>query len=240
MQRFQASAYEISRTAVGEPIGEFYGFKTLGIFQDQAQINAYKGKSGQLIQPNAKPGDFKWADLDGDGQITAADRTYLGNPTPPWTFGITASASWKNFDIRAFGQGVAGNMIFQGLRRLDILTANYTTAALGRWTGPGTSNTFPRLDDADPNHNFTYPSSFYLSNGSYFRIKTIQIGYTLPSKIARIIGLQSTRFYISGNNLVTFTKYTGYDPEIGGSSYGIDRGIYPQARSYMFGWDISF
>lgn len=237
---FQASAYELSRTAVGEPIGEFYGFKTLGIFQDQAQIDAYKGKSGALIQPNAKPGDFIWADLNGDGQITSEDRTYLGNPTPPWTFGITASASWKSFDIRAFGQGVAGNKIFQGLRRLDILTANYTTAALGRWTGPGTSNTFPRLDDADPNHNFTYPSSFYLSDGSYFRIKTIQLGYTLPSRLAHLIGLQSTRFYVSGNNLITFTRYTGYDPEIGGSSYGIDRGIYPQARSYMFGWDISF
>lgn len=237
---FQASAYEISRTQVGEPIGEFYGFKELGIFQTQAQIDAYKNSKGQLIQPNAKPGDFKWADLNGDGQITSDDRTFLGNPTPPWTFGISASASWKQFDIRAFAQGVAGNKIFQGLRRLDILTANYTTAALGRWTGPGTSNIFPRLDDADPNHNFTYPSKFYLSDGSYFRIKTIQIGYTLPTRFASRFGLQGTRFYISGNNLITLTKYTGYDPEIGGSSYGIDRGIYPQARSYMLGWDISF
>lgn len=237
---FQASAYEISRIQVGEPIGEFYGFKTLGIFQSQAQVDAYKNAQGQLIQPNAKPGDFKWADLNGDGQINSDDRTFLGDPTPPWTFGITASASWKQFDIRIFGQGVAGNKIFQGLRRLDILTANYTTAALGRWTGPGTSNTFPRLDDADPNHNFTYPSSFYLSDGSYFRIKTLQIGYTIPTRFAEALGISSTRFYVSGNNLVTFTRYTGYDPEIGGSSYGIDRGIYPQARSYMFGWDITF
>ncbi|HKK44184.1 MAG TPA: SusC/RagA family TonB-linked outer membrane protein, partial [Balneolaceae bacterium] len=238
---FQASAYEISRTQVGEPIGEFYGFKTLGVFQSQAQVDAYKSKSGQLIQPSAKPGDFKWADLNGDGQITSADRTFLGNPTPPWTFGLTASASYKQFDIRVFGQGVYGNKIFQGLRRLDILTANYTTAALGRWTGPGTSNTFPRLDDADPNHNFTYPSSFYLSDGSYFRIKTIQLGYTIPSDFANKIGLGTgSRVYISGNNLVTFTNYTGYDPEIGGSSYGIDRGIYPQARSFMIGWNINF
>jgi TonB-linked SusC/RagA family outer membrane protein len=237
---FQASAYEISRIQVGEPIGEFYGFKNLGIFQTQAEVNGYKGSNGQLIQPNAKPGDFKWADLNGDGQITSDDRTFLGNPTPPWTFGFTASASFKQFDIRVFGQGVAGNKIFQGLRRLDILTANYTTAALGRWTGPGTSNTYPRLDDSDPNHNFTYPSSFYLSNGSYFRIKTLQLGYTLPTKLANRFGMGRTRFYISGNNLVTFTKYTGFDPEIGGSSFGIDRGIYPQARSFMLGWDISF
>lgn len=242
---FQASAYEISRTQVGEPINSFYGFKTLGIFQTQQQVDNYTwtnpqtGKS-QLIQPNAKPGDFIWADLNHDGQITSADRTFLGDPTPPWSFGITASAAWKHFDIRVFGQGVYGNKIFQGLRRLDILTANYTTAALARWTGPGTSNTYPRLNDADPNHNFTYPSSFYLSNGSYFRIKNLQIGYTLPTSIANAIGLRSgTRFYISGNNLWTITKYTGYDPEIGGSSYGIDRGYYPQARSFMIGWDIN-
>jgi len=237
---FQASAYEISRIQVGEPIGEFYGFKTMGIFQTQADVNAYKGNNGQLIQPNAKPGDFKWADLNGDGQITSDDRTFLGNPTPPWTFGFTASASWKQFDIKVFGQGVAGNKIFQGLRRLDILTANYTTAALGRWTGSGTSNTYPRLDDSDPNHNFTYPSSFYLSDGSYFRIKTLQLGYTIPTSLANRLGMGRTRFYISGNNLVTFTRYTGFDPEIGGGSFGIDRGIYPQARSFMLGWDISF
>ncbi|HKI44575.1 MAG TPA: TonB-dependent receptor [Balneolales bacterium] len=237
---FQASAYEISRIQVGEPIGEFYGFKALGIFQTQAQVNNYKNNSGQAILPDAKPGDFIWADLNGDGQITSEDRTFLGNPTPPWTFGITATINWKNFDLRIFGQGVSGNKIYQGLRRLDILTANYTTAALGRWTGSGTSNTFPRLTDSDPNHNFTYPSSFYLSDGSYFRIKTLQLGYSLPESIAHSFGIRGTRFYISGNNLLTFTKYTGFDPEIGGSSYGIDRGIYPQARSYMFGWNITF
>lgn len=242
---FQAAAFPISRTAVGEPVGEFYGFKELGIFQTQAEVDAYKNKAGGLIQPNASPGDFKWADLNGDGQITSDDRTFLGNPTPPWTFGITASADWKNFDILVFGQGVYGNDIFQGLRRLDILTANYTTAALGRWTGPGTSNTFPRLDDSDPNKNFTRPSDFYLSSGSYFRIKTLELGYSLPSNITRAIGLQKMRFYVSGHNLFTFTNYTGYDPEIGGNltgsniSYGIDRGIYPQARSFMFGWDVT-
>lgn len=238
---FQASSFEISRIQVGHPIGAFYGFKTLGIFQTQAQVDAYANKAGKKIQPGAAPGDFIWADLNGDGQITAdSDRTFLGDPTPHWTFGITASASWNNFDITAFGQGVSGNMIFQGLRRLDILTANYTTAALGRWTGTGISQAFPRLIDGDPNHNFTYPSAFYLSNGAYFRIKVLQLGYTLPQNIAHVIGLQKARIYISGKNLVTFTEYTGYDPEIGGSSYGIDRGIYPQARSYTVGLDVTF
>jgi TonB-linked SusC/RagA family outer membrane protein len=236
---FQASAYEISRTAVGYPIGSFYGFKMLGIFQTKQQVQNYINKNGDEIQPNAAPGDFKWADLNSNGKIDSDDRTFIGDPTPPWTYGITASAAWRNVDIRVFGQGVYGNDIFQGLRRLDILTANYTTAALNRWTGPGTSSSFPRLDDADPNHNFTYPSKFHLSDGSYFRIKTIQIGYTLPVGVLNAIGIHKLRFYLEGKNLATFTKYTGYDPEIGGGSYSIDRGVYPQARSFIFGLDLT-
>ena len=237
---FQASSYEISRTAIGQPIGSFYGFQTLGVFQTQAQVNSYVGKDGKPIQPNAKPGDFKWADLDGDGAITTADRTYIGDPTPDFTYGFTANASWRNFDFVLFGQGVSGNKIFQGLRRLDIITANYQTSALARWTGPGTSNSYPRLVDNDPNGNFTNPSSFYLESGAYFRIKTLQLGYTFSNTIIKKVGLQKARFYVSCNNLVTFTKYTGYDPEIGGGSYGIDRGIYPQARSFMLGVNVTF
>ncbi|MBN8851827.1 MAG: TonB-dependent receptor [Sphingobacteriales bacterium] len=233
-----STALELSRTMPGYAIGSFYGFKTLGIFQTQAEINNYLNKDGKMIQPNAKPGDFKWADITGDGQITNDDRTFIGDPTPKWAFGFTVSAAWKGFDILVFGQGAAGNQIYQGLRRLDIPKANYTTAALDRWTGPGTSNNFPRLIDGDPNGNFSRPSPFYLSNGSYMRIKTLQIGYNLPHNVTDRAGLQKVRVYVSGNNLVTFTKYTGFDPEIGGSSYGIDRGIYPQARSFTVGLNV--
>jgi TonB-dependent starch-binding outer membrane protein SusC len=237
---FQASAYEIERTAVGHPLNSFYGFKTLGIFQTQSDVNNYLGKSGTPIQPNAKPGDFIWADLDGDGQITGADRTYIGNSIPNWTFGFTASAAWKNFDMTVFATGVSGNKVFQGLRRLDILTANWTTEALGRWTGAGTSNDFPRLSNSDPNGNFTKPSAFYLSDGSYFRIKNLQIGYTIPAQLLTKYGVQRLRVYVSTNNLVTFTKYSGFDPEIGGASYSIDRGVYPQARAFLFGVNLGF
>lgn len=236
---FQASSYEIARTMVGQSIGSFYGFKTEGLFQTAQDVNNYVGKSGQPIQPNAKPGDFRFADLNGDGKIDANDRMFLGNPTPRWTYGFTASAAWKGFDLLVFGQGVSGNKIFQGLRRLDIPAANYTTAALGRWTGPGSSNDYPRLVDGDPNGNFTKPSAFYLSNGAYLRLKVVQLGYTLPAAWVQRCGLQKVRVYISGNNLATITKYTGYDPEIGGSSYGIDRGIYPQARSFMAGLNVT-
>jgi TonB-linked SusC/RagA family outer membrane protein len=244
---FQSSSYEIGRTAVGHPLGSFYGFKILGIFQTQADVNSYLNKNGQPIQPNAKPGDFKFADLDGDGAITSTDRTFLGDPSPHWTFGFTLTTSYKGFDLIAFGQGVSGNEIFQGLRRLDIPTANYSTAALSRWTGAGTSNTFPRLTDNDANGNFTNPSAFYLSDGAYFKVKTIQLGYSLPKDLITRIGLQRIRAYVSVNNLVTFTKYTGFDPEIGGgfsgqnsNNYGVDNGIYPQARTFLVGLNVTF
>jgi TonB-linked SusC/RagA family outer membrane protein len=236
---FQSSSYEISRLEVGHPIGAFYGFEVLGIFQSDGDIQNYVNEDGDLIQPNAEPGDFKYADLNGDGTINADDRTFIGDPTPTFTYGFTLSGDWKGLDLLLFATGVAGNDIYNGLRRLDIPSANWTTDALGRWTGVGTSDTYPRLVTGDPNKNFSNPSSFHLSSGAYFRIKTLQIGYTIPKSFTKKIGLQNLRFYISSNNLVTWTKYSGFDPEIGGSSYGIDRGFYPQARSFMLGVNVT-
>ncbi|NEU09642.1 TonB-dependent receptor [Flavihumibacter sp. R14] len=234
----QNSAYPITRTAVGEAIGSFYGFKTQGIFQNQAEVAAYTGANG-MIQPNAKPGDFRYADLNTDGKIDQADRMFIGDPTPNVTYGLTLNANYKNFDFLAFGQGVSGNQIFQGIRRLDLPNANWQSNALNRWTGEGSTNTYPRLSTNDPNRNFSNPSSFFLESGDYFRIKTLQVGYTLPASLSKKAGLSKARIYVSSNNLVTFTKYTGFDPEIGtGGSYGIDRGIYPQSRSFLFGLNI--
>lgn len=239
-QTFQASSYAITRTAVGQPLGSFYGFENLGIFQTTEDVLNHTNTEGVVIQPNAKPGDFIWADLDDNGIIDEKDRTFIGNPTPNWSFGITLTAEYKGFDFMIFGQGVAGNKIFQGLRRLDVLYANWQTEAMGRWTGPGTSNDFPRMITGDPNENFSSPSKFYLEDGDYFRMKTVQIGYTLPKNLVSKIGLQRTRVYVMSENLITFTKYTGYDPEIGGGVMSIDRGIYPQARSFMLGLNVGF
>ncbi|MBB6270476.1 TonB-linked SusC/RagA family outer membrane protein [Pedobacter cryoconitis] len=238
-QSFKATTYPITRTIVGQAYNSFYGFKTAGIFQTQAEVDSYVGPKGK-IQPNAKPGDFRWVDTDGDGVISENDRQVIGNPTPKYSFGITLNASYKAFDISIFGQGVAGNKIFQGLRRLDISNANYQTSVLNRWTGPGTSNTYPRIVDGDPNKNFTNPSDFYLEKGDYFRIKVVQIGYNLPKTTISKIGMQRARVYVMSENLVTFTGYSGYDPEIGGGVLSIDRGIYPQARSFMLGLNIGF
>ncbi len=239
-QSFQASSYPITRTAVGQPINSFFGFRTQGIFQNQGEVESYTNAEGKVIQPNAKPGDFRWEDINGDGQINDQDRTFLGNPTPTVGYGFTLNLGYKNFDFVLFGQGAAGNKIFQGLRRLDIQPANYQTSVLGRWTGEGSTNTHPRIVEGDPNKNFLNPSDFYLEDGGYFRIKTLQLGYTIPKAVTTKIGMQRARIYVMSQNLLTFTNYSGYDPEIGGGVTSIDRGIYPQARSFMLGLNLGF
>lgn len=231
---------EITRTQVGQSYNSFYGFKTAGIFQTQDEINAYTNTSGGLIQPNARPGDFRWTDTNGDGTITNDDKQFLGSPLPKFTFGLTLNLEYKGFDLMAFAQGATGNKIFQGIRRLDILNANYQTEALSRWTGPGTSTTYPRLTNDDTNGNFGNSSDFYLEKGDYVRLKIVQLGYTLPSSIVNKVGAQKVRFYVTGENLLTLTKYTGFDPEIGGNIMGVDRGYYPQARTFMFGANVQF
>ena len=238
--KLQNSAYALTRTAIGHPIGAFYGFRTDGIFQNQSEIDSYTGPEGSPIQPEAVAGDFRWVDANKDGIISEADRTFIGNPLPTWSYGLTLSANWNNFDLLLFGQGVAGNKIFQGLRRLDIPTANWQTTVFSRWHGPGTSNSYPRLSTSDPNKNYANPSDFHLSDGGYFRMKTLQIGYSLPASVIQKVGIDHLRIYLSSNNFLTFSPYTGYDPEIGGSSFGIDRAIYPQARSFLLGLSIRF
>jgi TonB-dependent starch-binding outer membrane protein SusC len=232
----------VTRIQVGQSYNSFWGYQRQGIFQNQQQINDYKNKDGGLIQPNAAPGDFIWADLNGDGKITTGDldKTFLGSNLPKYTFGFTINMSYGGFDFTAFAQGVAGNKIFQGLRRLDILTSNYSTKALSRWTGEGTSNDFPRLTDSDPNGNFSNMSDFYLEKGDYLRLKVIQLGYTLPRSLFDKIGGARLRLYVTAENLLTLTKYTGYDPEVGGGVFGIDKGQYPQARSIIGGLQLSF
>ncbi|HEV7332281.1 MAG TPA: TonB-dependent receptor [Flavisolibacter sp.] len=232
----------VTRTQVGQPFNSFFGYKRLGIFQNEQEIQNYKNKNGALIQPNARPGDFIWADIDGDGTITDGDldKTFLGTNIPKYTFGFTINLDYKGFDFMAFAQGVAGNKIFQGLRRLDILTANYQAKAMGRWHGEGTSTDYPRLTNSDPNRNFSRMSDFYLENGDYLRLKVLQIGYTIPGNVIGRIGASRLRLYVTAENLLTLTNYTGYDPEVGGGIFGIDRGQYPQARSFMGGVQLSF
>ncbi len=236
---FGPQGLQISRTQEGLPIGFFFGYETDGIFQTQAEVDAYVNAENELIQPNAAPGDFRFVDSNGDGVIDAEDRGMIGDPTPTWTYGATFDFEYKGIDLAIFTQGVAGNEIFKATRRFDLQGANLTSDALGRWTGEGTSNTYPRLVQNDPNQNFSRSSDFYVESGGFFRIKTFQLGYTLPQTLTQKASIDKLRLYVSANNLLTITKYTGLDPEIGGGSFGIDRGLYPQPRFFVFGVNLT-
>lgn len=242
------TSYEITRISVGLPFNYFYGFEADGIFQNENEVASYVNKEGQMILPDAKPGDFRWKDLNGDGSITEADRKYLGKSLPDWTYGLNISASWKNFDLILFGQGVYGNLIFDHIRYGDQPSDNWTSRILDRWHGEGTSNSVPILKESDPNENFLKPSHYQLFSGSYFRLKNIQIGYNLTKALLSKVHVEKLRLFVSASNLFTITKYPGFDPEIGSQktiyggdiAMGVDRGVYPQARGYMIGLSITF
>ena len=233
----------VTRTEVGLPIAYFYGYKTDGIFQNQTEVFQHIGVTGNVLQPNAGPGDVRFVDVNNDGVLSPDDRTMIGNPTPDWTFGFNASADYKRFDFAILLTGVYGNEIFNGSQRQDLGFTNRPATILDRWTGEGTSNTVPRFVMQD-NLNLNYRvSDLYIEDGSYLRLKNIQFGYTLPEGILKRMGASVWRFYISAENLLTLTKYTGADPEIGARSsfdIGIDRGIYPQARTWRVGTSITF
>ncbi|MDR0962194.1 MAG: TonB-dependent receptor [Mediterranea sp.] len=229
----------ISRAQNGLPFPYFYGYKTDGIFQNYNEINSYTGANG-LIQPDAVPGDVRFVDTDNDGSITTADQTMIGKGMPDWTFGINLNVSWRNFDLSMLWQGTAGNDVYDATRRTDLASVNLPTYMLNRWTGDGSSNTLPRYEYADAINWVS--SDLYVKDGSYLRLKNIQLGYTLPQTLTRKVFVSSLRFYVAAENLLTFTKYEGFDPEIssGGTSLGVDRGIYPQARTITIGANLSF
>ena len=193
-----------------------------------------------MIQPNAVTGDVRFVDVNGDGVIDADDRTKIGKGMPDWTFGINLNATFKGFDFSMLWQGTVGNQIFDATRRTDISSTNLPEWMLARWTGEGTSNTIPRFVIGD---NVNWQSSdLYVKNGNYFRLKNIQLGYTLPQRLTNHVFISNLRIYVAAENLVTFTKYDGFDPEIssGGTSLGIDRGVYPQARTLSLGFNLTF
>ena len=228
-----------TRAENGQPFPFFYGYKTNGIFQNMAEVNAYTNKDGGLIMPDAHPGDMRFVDTNGDGKISSEDRTNIGNGTPAWTFGFNFNAEWKGFDLGLFLQGVSGVDVFDATYRQDVASGNYPTWMLGRWTGEGTSNRVPILKDGDSNNWVV--SDLYVQDGSYLRLKNITLGYTLPRKLTQRLNISRLRFYVMAENLVTWTKYWGFDPEIGTSStsLGVDYGVYPQARVWTVGFNIS-
>ena len=224
-----------TRAENGEPFPFFYGYKTAGVLQNAAQAAEYSAK----YNTTANPGDLIFVDMNGDGQITSDDRTKIGKPTPDWTFGLNFDAEWKGFDLNLFFQGVSGADIFDATWRQDIASGNYPTWVLDRWTGEGTSNKLPLLKLGD-SRNWVC-SDIYIQDGSYLRLKNISLGYTLPRNLTKKVYIERFRVYVRAENLFTWTKYWGFDPEIGSSSssMGVDYGVYPQARTWTVGFNVS-
>ncbi|WP_199120146.1 TonB-dependent receptor [Pedobacter sp. ASV28] len=220
-------------TETGRSIGYFYGYRQIGIYQSSADIARMPGFT------DSAPGDIAYEDVNGDGVITAADRTYLGTPFPPYSYGLNVSMGYKGFDVSIEGQGVAGNKIYTQRRTGNFAALNYETNRLNAWTGPGTSNVEPIINRNRAN-NFLF-SSYFLEPGDYFRLRNVQVGYTFAN--IKAIGLQKLRVFISGQNIKTWTKATGYTPEaqIGNILQGgADNGVYPVPAIYSFGLNITF
>lgn len=215
-----------TKTEVGQPISSYYGYQFDGIYQNTAEVNTHLFSNSNATQP----GDIKFKDLNGDGQINADDRTFIGSPIPKVTYGINFNAGYKNFDFSFLLQGVEGVDRYNDLKQIlnyDSRPFNSTTAVLESWNGEGTSNTAPRL--TFNNNGGGNVSSVFVEDASYLRLKNIELGYTFSKPI---IGLQDLRLYLSGQNLFTITDYTGLDPE---STSLIDKGTYPQSKSFIFG-----
>lgn len=241
---------QITLTRVGEPIGTFYGYVTDGLFQTQEEVdeaNALGDPNQPYQDERTAPGDIRFRDLDGDGVIDDDDRTDLGNPFPDFTYGFNGRIAYRGIDFSFLLQGVEGNELFAAYEFYTLGSGVFALEeeAINRWIGPGTSTSMPRLNVDDPNFN-TRVSDRYVRDGSYLRLKNVTLGYTLPQSLFESIGanVRSARFFVSGQNLLTFTGYNGLDPEIGERNgvldRGIDRGVYPQARTYTVGFDFQF
>jgi TonB-dependent starch-binding outer membrane protein SusC len=230
------------RNEVGHPIGAFYGYQVIGYFADASDVTK------SPTQQDAAPGRFKYADINHDGKIDATDRTFFGNPNPKFTYGINANATFKNFDFTALFYGSYGNEVvnytrywtdmwasFQGNKSINLL--------YNSWTPTNLNPKAPILENASTFSTNTVPNSFYKENGSFFKMRSLIIGYTIPSASLKSVGIDRLRVYLQGSNLFTITGYQGLDPEIGGSSsnFGIDYGSYPgNQKSYSVGLSVTF
>jgi len=224
----------LTRFEEGFSPGYFYGYKTDGIFQNQGEIDTHATQDG------AQPGDIRYADINHDGVIDANDRTKIGDPFPSFTLGWNLSLDYHNFDFNVFTYASVGGDIYRAYER-NLNYTNRFSSTLDRWTGPGTSNSEPRVTFVDTNNNLR-ASDRYVEDGSFVKIKNVQIGYTLPSSFYKVTGFTKIRIYTQVKNAFTFTKYSGYDPEIssGVLDTGIDRGTYPQPRIFSLGVNVKF
>lgn len=230
-----------NRNEVGHPMSSFFGYQVIGLFQSDAEV------ASSPTQDGAEPGFFKYADLNGDGAITPDDRTFIGNPNPKFTYGLNLSFTYKNFDLSTFLYGSYGNDIFnwnrwwvdfwpsfQGQKSTDLL--------YNSWTPDNTSATVPKASNTSNFSTNTQVTSYYIEDGSYLRMKTLELGYTLPDNLTQRVNIKSLRVYMQAVNLFTITKYSGLDPELGGDdrAFGSDTGNYPLVKNWIIGLTLNF
>lgn len=233
-----------SKTLAGYPIGGFWLIPVDGYFNSVEEVQAYQ-KDGVLIQPSAEPGDIRFKDTNNDGTINDEDRVYCGSPFPKFTYSINGNLTYKQVDFSIGFQGVTGNKIYNATRlQLDDVTrgTNYLASTLDYWTPENKNASHPRLIWTDPNRNARSESNRYLENGSYFRLRNIQLGYTFPSSLFNGF-IQKARVYFNAENLFTITSYSGYTPDVNSSnvySRGFDEFIYPSNRTFMVGLNVTF
>lgn len=230
-----------TRTIQGQPIGQFVGLQAIGVFQTAAEVQSYVSKNGTVLMPNAKPGDLKFADINGDGVIDDKDRVVTGNPNPKYTFGFNTNFTYRQFDLTLDFQGVAGVDIYNANLALRYGTENFTEDFYNnRWHGAGTSNLYPSVNLAggqNPRAN-----SFYVEDGSYLRVRNAQIGYTLSSGLSQRWKIRSLRIFANAQNPLNFFKYRGFSPEVGGNPTraGVDVDVYPLYATYTVGVNLNF
>jgi TonB-linked SusC/RagA family outer membrane protein len=230
-----------NRNMVGHPMSAFFGYKVVGLFRDAADVTSSPAQSG------AAPGFFKFQDTDGDKTITPADRVFIGNPNPKFTYGFNLSLTYKNFDLSAFLYGSEGADIFNSNRYFtDFWTAfqgqKSKDLLYNSWTPTNLNAKTPKASSTSNFSTDTQVNSYYLEKGSFARLKNFELGYTLPESVSNKISIKSLRIYVQAVNLFTITKYSGLDPELGGDdrSFGSDTGNYPLVKNFLFGLNLNF
>jgi len=237
----------------GESVSSFYGYKTGGIFQNQSEVNNYKDKNGNLMQPNAKPGDIRFVDVNNDGILDDKDRTIIGHGLPKFLYSLNGTLRYKQFDLNIFINGISGNQVYN---EVDNIINSFDSRGFNtkldfynnRWHGEATSYKTPRATYQDGNNN-RRTSDRYIESGAYVRLKNVVLGYNYAPKALQSIGISNARFYVSVQNLFTITKYKGMDPELytndnladyGDLAVGIDMGTYPPAKAFTLGIQVNF
>jgi hypothetical protein len=228
------NASQTTATSPGLSLGSFFGYQVDGIFQNQAELDAYPHRGDAGI------GDLRYVDVNGDGVLNDADRTNLGSPIPKYLYGFSFELGYKAFDLSADFQGQTGNKIYNAKETVRPDLYNFEQHVFNRWSGEGTTNTEPRASQGGYNW---LPSSRFVQGGSFFRLRSLTLSYSLPNEVASRVRMKSARLYLRGTNLFTSTNFTGYTPEVTSGSVldnGIDNSTYPVSAIYSVGLNVTF